>query len=181
MTNDSRNASAHRHTAALTSVEHAGLDVRQVLGEALVLLLDLEGQLSGVAEHHHVHLAGHGLQQVQGGQHEHGGLAHAGLGLADDVGAQHGGRDALVLHCGADSGRRKGRAAVGHRGHSSNGDGGDRTENNVKKTEREQVGVSGLVRLHRGRESLAGSTGERQRRIHTNNVLLCPQNECSPL
>jgi len=60
----------------LTSVEDSGLDVGQVLGEALVLLLDLEGQLSGVAQHHHVNLAGHGVQQVQGGQHEHSSLTH---------------------------------------------------------------------------------------------------------
>lgn len=84
-----------------TSVEDSGLDIRQVLGEALVLLLDLEGQLSRVAQHHHVHLAGHGVQQVQRGQHEHGGLAHARLGLADNVHAQHGLGNALVLHCGA--------------------------------------------------------------------------------
>jgi hypothetical protein len=38
---------------------------------------------------------------------------------------------------------------VGQRERSSNGGSGDRTENNVKKIEREQVGVSGLVRLHR--------------------------------
>lgn len=81
-----------------SSVEHAGLDVGQVLGEALVLLLDLEGQLAGVAQHDDVDLAGHGVQQVQRGEHEHGGLAHTGLGLADDVLAEDGVGDALVLN-----------------------------------------------------------------------------------
>jgi hypothetical protein len=82
-----------------TSVEDSGLDVGQVLGEALVLLLDLEGQLAGVAQHHAVHLAGHWLQLVQRGEDKDGGLAHAGLGLADDVHAQQRLGNALVLHC----------------------------------------------------------------------------------
>jgi len=64
------------HNARRTSVEDSGLDVGEVLGEALVLLLDLEGQLARVAQHHHVHLARHGVQQVQRGQHEHSGLTH---------------------------------------------------------------------------------------------------------
>ena len=37
---------------------------------------------------------------MQGRQHEDGRLAHAGLGLADDVHAEHGLGDALVLHLG---------------------------------------------------------------------------------
>ena len=42
---------------------------------------DLEGEFSGVAEHHHVALPGHGGELVEGGEHEHGRLAHTGLGL----------------------------------------------------------------------------------------------------
>ena len=44
------------------------------------------------------YLAGHGLQLLQHRQHEHRGLAHAGLGLADHVHAQDRLGDALVLH-----------------------------------------------------------------------------------
>lgn len=80
-----------------TSVEHTGADVGKVLGEALVLSLDLVGQLAGVAEHNHMHLAIDGLQLVQCGEHEDGGLAHAGLGLADDVASEHSLGNALVL------------------------------------------------------------------------------------
>ena len=39
------------------------------------------------------------LDLLQGGQHEDGRLAHPGLGLAQDVHAEHGLRDALMLHC----------------------------------------------------------------------------------
>ena len=37
---------------------------------------------------------------MQGGEDKDGGLAHTGLGLADDVEAEHCLRDALVLHLG---------------------------------------------------------------------------------
>ena len=47
----------------------------------------------------YAHLAVHRLQLLQGGDDEHRGLAHAGLGLADHVHAQDGLGDALVLHC----------------------------------------------------------------------------------
>ena len=39
------------------------------------------------------------LDLLQRGQHEDRRLAHTGLGLAQDVHAEHGLRDALVLHC----------------------------------------------------------------------------------
>ena len=59
-----------------TSVEDPGLDLWKVLGEALVFLLDLVGQLAGVAQHHHVHLSVHGGDLVESGEHEHSGLTH---------------------------------------------------------------------------------------------------------
>jgi len=39
------------------------------------------------------------LQLLQRGQNEDGGLTHAGLGLTEDVHAQYGLRNALVLNC----------------------------------------------------------------------------------
>ena len=75
------------------------LDAGHVLGEPLVLLADLEGELPGVAHHEHGDLSVLRLDLLQGGQHEDGGLAHPGLGLAQDVHAEHGLRDALMLHC----------------------------------------------------------------------------------
>ena len=53
-----------------------------------------------MAEHDGADLPLLGLELVQGREHEDGRLAHAGLGLADDVHAQDGLRDALVLHLG---------------------------------------------------------------------------------
>lgn len=63
-------------------------------------LAHLEGQLAGVAQHDSGHLPGLGVELLQNGQDEHSGLAHAGLCLAQDVHAQNGVGDALVLHCG---------------------------------------------------------------------------------
>lgn len=82
-----------------TAEEHAGAHVVHVLGEAVVFVLDLEGQLAGVAEDQDADLAVHGLELLQGRQHEHGRLAHTRLGLADDIHAQDSLRNALVLHC----------------------------------------------------------------------------------
>lgn len=52
-------------------------------------------------------LAIHRLQLLQRRDDEHGGLAHARLGLADHIHAQNGLGDALVLHCGAAVGGRQ--------------------------------------------------------------------------
>ena len=65
----------------------------------------LVGQLARVAQHDGLHLALLvGLQLLQDGDGEHGGLAHAGLGLAQDVLAQDRLGDALVLDCAAGAG-----------------------------------------------------------------------------
>eukprot|EP00754_Rhynchopus_humris_P039664 Rhum_TRINITY_DN22786_c0_g1::Rhum_TRINITY_DN22786_c0_g1_i1::g.176016::m.176016 len=83
------------------AVEDAHLRVREVLREADELPLDLVRQLARVHEHdalHHLLVAL--LNLVERGQHEHGRLAHAGLGLREDVLAEDGGRDGLVLHLG---------------------------------------------------------------------------------
>ncbi len=71
-----------------------------MLGESLVLLVDLVGQLSGVAENQDLQLAlllGADVHQVKTGKHENRSLAHTGTGLADDVSAVHSDGDALVL------------------------------------------------------------------------------------
>ena len=78
-------------------VNEAHLDAAHVLGESLVLLADLEGQLAGVAHDDDRHLPVDRLQLLQGGQDEDGSLAHTRLGLAEDVHAKDRLRDALVL------------------------------------------------------------------------------------
>ena len=59
-----------------TSVEDLALDVRQVLAEAGVLVLDLEGELARVAQDEDRDLAVDGLELVQRREDEHGGFAH---------------------------------------------------------------------------------------------------------
>merc|ERR1719217_969463 len=83
-----------------SAVEDLDLHVGQVAAEALKLVVDLEGQLARVAQHDGADLPLLGLELVQRREHEDGRLAHTGLGLADDVHAQDGLRDALVLHLG---------------------------------------------------------------------------------
>ncbi len=74
------------------------LDAGHVLGESLVLLADLERQLAGVAHDQHADLAVDRLELLHRRQDEDGRLAHPGLGLAQDVHAEHGLRDALMLN-----------------------------------------------------------------------------------
>lgn len=90
-----------------TAEEVAHADVLHVGGETFVLVANLESQLTSVAEHQHGHLPVHGLNLLQGGNHKNGGLAHAGLGLADNIHTKDGLRDALVLDCNQDGGKAK--------------------------------------------------------------------------
>mmetsp|Transcript_31500 Transcript_31500/g.92397 ORF Transcript_31500/g.92397 Transcript_31500/m.92397 type:complete len:207 (-) Transcript_31500:60-680(-) len=88
-----------------TAVEDGGLDLGKVLGETLVLVGDLEGKLASVAKDQDGNLVltggeGAGVKLVQSGQDEDGRLTHTGLGLANDVHAEDGLGDALVLDLG---------------------------------------------------------------------------------
>lgn len=95
-----------------SAVEDLGADIGHELGEPQELVLDLEGELSGVAQDDDRRLAvdrltgvepssrarQRALHLLQGGQDEDGGLTHTRLGLAEDVRAEDGLRDALLLH-----------------------------------------------------------------------------------
>jgi hypothetical protein len=70
-----------------SSIEDTDLDVRQELGETVVLIADLVGQLAGVAHDQNgrntwlrllVHL-------LEGCENEDGSLSETGLGLAKDI------------------------------------------------------------------------------------------------
>lgn len=77
------------------------VDTFEVLREALKLLVDLEGQLASVHDHHNggsVVLCWV-LQKMQHRENEHGGLAHATLCLANNVATKNGLRNALMLDC----------------------------------------------------------------------------------
>lgn len=82
-----------------TTIEHASLDGGHVLGEALILVANLEGELACVAEHYGVNLVLHGFELLQCGEHKDSSLSHSRLRLADNIHAQDGLRNALVLHC----------------------------------------------------------------------------------
>lgn len=85
-----------------TTVEDRSLDVRQILGETGVLVLDLVGELTGVAHHENRALAGNGLQLVKSSQDEDRSLTQTGLGLAKNIDVEDGSWDADLLDCGAE-------------------------------------------------------------------------------
>jgi hypothetical protein len=84
-----------------TTVEDGGLDVRQVLGETGVLVLDLVGELTGVAHDQDLAFTRDGLQLVKSGEDEDSGLTETGLGLAKNIDVQDSSRDANLLDCGS--------------------------------------------------------------------------------
>jgi len=86
----------HWHTAK----EDSDLDVVQVLTEPLVLFADLEGELTSVAENDGGDLAVDWLDLLESGQDKDRSFTHTGLGLAENVHAQDGLWDTLVLHFG---------------------------------------------------------------------------------
>lgn len=85
------------------TVEDAGLDVGHVLGEPVVFVADLEGQLTGVAHDQNGALAGDGLDLLEGGEDEDRGLSETRLGLADDVTTEKGLGDTCLLNCKVES------------------------------------------------------------------------------
>lgn len=82
-----------------TAIEHAGLDLRHILGESVVLVADLEGQLSGVAHHKHRTLACNRLDLLKRRKNEDGSFAQTRFSLANDVASDQGLRDASLLNC----------------------------------------------------------------------------------
>ena len=82
-----------------TAVENASLDIRHVFAESVVLVSDLERELASVAHDQDGALAGNGLDLLESGEDEDGGFTETGLGLTDDVAAEHGLRDASLLNC----------------------------------------------------------------------------------
>ena len=80
------------------SIDHFSPNVLQVLSKSDELFLDLVRKFSGVAEDDS--LAGLGLvwELVEDGEYEHCGLAHARLGLRQDIDSYHCVRNALLLH-----------------------------------------------------------------------------------
>ena len=69
------------------SVEHTDPDIGQELGEAVVLIADLVGQLTSMAHDENGGSTGLWLlvHLLQSGEHEDGGLSETGLCLAEDI------------------------------------------------------------------------------------------------
>lgn len=81
------------------TIEDASLDVGHVLGEPVVLVANLEGELTGVAHDQDRALAGDGLDLLEGGEDKYSCLTKTRLGLADDVTTKKGLRDTCLLNC----------------------------------------------------------------------------------
>lgn len=88
------NVLLHRRAA----VEDRGLDVRHVLAEPGVLVLDLIRQLAGVAHHQNGSLAGDRLDLLKSGEDKDGSLSKTRLGLAKDIGTENRLRNADLLN-----------------------------------------------------------------------------------
>lgn len=80
-----------------TTVEDGSLDVGHVLCESGVFVLDLVGELTGVAHDEDRGLTLDGLHLLESCEDEDGGLSQTGLGLADDIVTENGLRNALLL------------------------------------------------------------------------------------
>ena len=85
----------HRRTA----IENSRLNLREILAEAGIFVLDLVRQLSSVAHDQHRRLVDRSNDLLQSGEYEHSSLSEARFGLAENVGAQYGLRNAHLLNC----------------------------------------------------------------------------------
>lgn len=96
-----------------TTVENTRLDVGHVLGESVVLIANLEGQLTGVAHDQNRALAGDRLHLLKSGEHENSSLSETRLGLTDDVTTKKSLRNTCLLDCTIDPMLENGLARFG--------------------------------------------------------------------
>mmetsp|Transcript_24460 Transcript_24460/g.43850 ORF Transcript_24460/g.43850 Transcript_24460/m.43850 type:complete len:202 (-) Transcript_24460:944-1549(-) len=87
------------------TIEYRSLHFRQILGEPLVLVRNLEGQFTSVTENQHTDLILPrreciGIQLVESCQHKNSRLTHTTLGLADDIHTEDSLGDAFMLDFG---------------------------------------------------------------------------------
>ena len=88
-----------------STIERRDANVRHILGETRVLVLNLESELASVAKHENRDLAIHGLELLKRRQNKDGGFTVTRLRLAQDVHSQHSLGDALLLNCIKESDR----------------------------------------------------------------------------
>ena len=82
-----------------SAIENCCLHVRHILAETCVLILDLVSKLTSVAHDQDRSLASDGLDLLESGEDEDGGLTKTRFGLAENVGTQDGLRNANLLDC----------------------------------------------------------------------------------
>jgi hypothetical protein len=82
------------------TVKHRRPDIRQVLAESRILVPDLEGEFTGMAEHKHGDFAVDGLDLLERGEDKHCRFTEAGFCLAEDVGGEDGLRETDSLDLG---------------------------------------------------------------------------------
>ena len=82
-----------------TAIENSRLDFREILAEAGIFVLDLVRQLSGVAHDQHRRLVDRSIDLLKSGEHEHSSFSETRFGLAENIGAQDGLRNAHLLNC----------------------------------------------------------------------------------
>lgn len=80
-----RNIILHRST----TVENSSTDIRHVLAETRVLVLDLVGKLTSVAHDQYRYLARNRVDLLKGRENEDRRLAQTGFGLAENVGSEN--------------------------------------------------------------------------------------------
>lgn len=81
------------------AVEDRRLDLRHILAEASIFVLDLICQLASVAHYQDRCLALNRLDLLQSGEDEDSGLTKTGFGLAKDICSKDGLRNAYLLDC----------------------------------------------------------------------------------
>jgi hypothetical protein len=81
------------------TVEDTGLDIRKILAEAVVLIANLVGQLTGVAHDNNRNLAIDGLNLLKRGENEDSSLSETGLRLAENICSKQCLRDDTLLNC----------------------------------------------------------------------------------
>lgn len=84
------------------TIEDASLDVWHVLGEPVVLVADLESQLTSVAHDQDRTFAGNGLDLLKSCEDENRSLTETRLGLADDITSEKRLGDTCLLNCTGD-------------------------------------------------------------------------------
>ena len=85
-----------RHTV----VERADSDVRHVLGESGIFILDLEGEFTSVAKDNDGDLTVCRFQLLESCEDENGGLSMTRFGLTQNIHSEHSLRDAFLLDYG---------------------------------------------------------------------------------